>query len=124
MPFTRLPALFILVSGLFGLAGVALAAAAAHGTDARLLGGASAMCLAHAPALIGLALACDRLRLARLAGTALALGTAVFAGDLVLRHFSGHGLFPMSAPTGGVLMMAGWLITAFGGVLALLDARD
>ncbi|MEA3534051.1 DUF423 domain-containing protein [Rhizobium sp. CC-YZS058] len=120
MSLPRLPALFILMAGLFGLAGVALAAAAAHGTDARLLGGASAMCLAHAPALIGLAFAADRLRLARLAGAALALGTAVFAGDLVLRHVAGHGLFPLSAPTGGVLMMAGWLMTAIGGALALL----
>ena len=43
--------------------------------------------------------------------------TALFAGDLVFRHAAGHGLFPMSAPTGGFLMMAGWLAVALGAFL-------
>ena len=116
----RMPSLFPAASGLLGLSGVALAAAASHGADPRLLGGASAMCLAHAPALLALAGAGRNIRLGAAAGAAMALGTAIFAGDLVLRHITGHGLFPMSAPLGGVLMMAGWALIF---VSALLPKR-
>jgi uncharacterized membrane protein YgdD (TMEM256/DUF423 family) len=104
----------LFIAGLMGLAGVVSAAAASHGADPRLLGGASAMCLAHAPALIALYAAWPTLRTASLAALLLSVGTALFAADLTVRHFLGHGLFPMSAPTGGVLMMAGWLAVAAG----------
>ncbi|WP_119256878.1 DUF423 domain-containing protein [Shinella zoogloeoides] len=107
----------LLVAGLMGLAGVATAAAASHGSDPRLMAGASAMCLAHAPALVALHAAWPMVRTAPLAALLLALGTALFAGDLVFRHSAGHGLFPMSAPTGGVVMMAGWLAVALGAFL-------
>ena len=107
----------LLVAGLMGIAGVATAAAASHGSDPRLMAGASAMCLAHAPALVALYAAWPAMRTVPLAALLLALGTALFAGDLVFRHFSGHGLFPMSAPTGGMIMMAGWLAVALGAFL-------
>ena len=107
----------LLVAGLMGLTGVVTAAAASHGSDPRLMAGASAMCLAHAPALIGLYAAWPTMRTAPLAALLLAIGTAIFTGDLVLRHSAGHGLFPMSAPTGGVIMMAGWLAVALGAFL-------
>lgn len=102
-------------AGLLGVAGVASAALASHAsTDPRLMGGASAMCLAHAPALVALYAAWPTLRTAALAALLLIAGTVLFAGDLAMRHFTGHGLFPMSAPTGGFLMMAGWLMVALG----------
>jgi uncharacterized membrane protein YgdD (TMEM256/DUF423 family) len=107
----------LLVAGLMGLAGVVTAAAASHGSDPRLMAGASAMCLAHAPALIALHAAWTTFRTAPAAALLLALGTALFAGDLVFRHSAGHGLFPMSAPAGGVIMMAGWLAVALGAFL-------
>ncbi len=106
----------ILVAGLMGMAGVALAAGASHGADPRLLGGASAMCLAHAPLLLVLGLNIERLRTAMIAGLLLGLGTILFAGDLVTRHYNGNALFPMSAPLGGIVMMAGWLAIAFGAI--------
>ena len=107
----------LLVAGLMGLAGIATAAAASHGSDPRLMAGASAMCLAHAPAMVALYAAWPSFRTAPAAAVLLALGTALFAGDLVLRHSAGHGLFPMSPPTGGIMMMAGWLAVALGAVL-------
>jgi uncharacterized membrane protein YgdD (TMEM256/DUF423 family) len=121
MPNTSLRSSILFVAGLMGLAGVVSAAAASHGADPRLLGGASAMCLAHAPALIALYAAWPRFRTAGLAAILLAIGTALFSADLTTRHFLGHGLFPMSAPTGGVLMMAGWLAIALG---AFLPGRE
>ena len=116
MPFS-LRSASLLVAGLMGVTGVVTAAAASHGSDPRLMAGASAMCLAHAPALVALYAAWPSLRTAALAFLLLALGTALFAGDLVLRHFAGHGFFPMSAPVGGITMMAGWLAVALGAFL-------
>jgi uncharacterized membrane protein YgdD (TMEM256/DUF423 family) len=104
----------LFIAGLMGLFGVVAAAAASHGADPRLLGGASAMCLAHAPALVALYAAWPMMRTAAPAALLLSAGTALFAADLTARHFLGDGLFPMSAPAGGALMMLGWLAIAAG----------
>ena len=109
--------LILFLSGLFGAAGVALAAAASHGGDTRLLGTASTMCLIHAPALVALYGVHRQVRTATLAALVIALGTLLFAGDLLARHFLGSGLFPMAAPTGGTTMILGWLIVAAGAFL-------
>ena len=49
-------------------------------------------------------------------GLAAAFGfvaaSAVFAGDMTLRQYAGHGLFPMAAPTGGTLLIVSWLVLA------------
>jgi uncharacterized membrane protein YgdD (TMEM256/DUF423 family) len=117
MSNSGLRATMLFVAGLMGVFGVASAAAASHGADPRLLGGASAMCLAHAPTLLALHAGWAYFRTAGLAALLLATGTALFAADLTMRHFSGHGLFPMSAPLGGITMMAGWLAVALGAFL-------
>jgi uncharacterized membrane protein YgdD (TMEM256/DUF423 family) len=108
--------LILFVSGLMGAAGVALAAAASHGGDTTFLGSASAMCLAHAPVLLGLYLGHKAFRTATPAALVLGLGTIIFAGDLVARHFLGERLFPLAAPIGGLGMMLGWLLVAAGAV--------
>jgi uncharacterized membrane protein YgdD (TMEM256/DUF423 family) len=36
----------------------------------------------------------------------------LFAGDLALRAFVGHHLFPMAAPSGGVVLIVSWLTLA------------
>lgn len=106
----RLEPVLFLFAGLFGLAGVALAALAAHGGgDAHLASSASTMCLAHAPALLALALGAGKIKTAWLAGLLMIAGTLLFAGDLVTLRFTGSGLFPYAAPTGGWAMMLGWL---------------
>ncbi|MGM4911321.1 DUF423 domain-containing protein [Rhizobium sp. 768_B6_N1_8] len=106
----RLEPVLYLFAGLFGLAGVALAALAAHGGgEANLAASASAMCLAHAPALLALALGAGKIKSAWLAGLLMIVGTLLFAGDLVTLRFTGSSLFPYAAPTGGWAMMLGWL---------------
>jgi uncharacterized membrane protein YgdD (TMEM256/DUF423 family) len=40
------------------------------------------------------------------------LAASLFAGDLTMRQYAGHGLFPMAAPTGGTLLIASWLALA------------
>ena len=47
-----------------------------------------------------------------LAASGFFVATALFAGDLTLRHYAGHGLFPFAAPTGGALLIASWLALA------------
>jgi uncharacterized membrane protein YgdD (TMEM256/DUF423 family) len=106
----------IAVAGLMGAAGVALAAMAAHQADAARLGPASSMLLFHAPALLAAVLLGERGLVGRipglLAACGFAAGATLFAGDLVFRHFAGHGLFPMAAPSGGTLLIASWLVLA------------
>jgi len=114
--------LILLASGLMGVSGVALAAAASHSGDTHLLGSASTMCLAHAPVLLALYLGNTRFRTATLAALILGLGTIVFAGDLVSRHFLGDRLFPFAAPFGGSMMMLGWLAVATGAFLPMRKA--
>jgi uncharacterized membrane protein YgdD (TMEM256/DUF423 family) len=116
--------ILLAIAGLAGLLGVAASAAAAHRVDAPSLTIAAQFLLFHAPALIGLALLAGSglapLRLTRIAAFALALGLALFCGDLALRALAQTPLFPMAAPAGGVLLMAGWLLV---GIAALVPAR-
>jgi uncharacterized membrane protein YgdD (TMEM256/DUF423 family) len=101
------------VAGLLGAAGVADSAAAAHGNFGPSLSVAGSMLLIHAVALLALAsptTGSGRLRL--IAVSVLTVGIIVFAGDLSLRAIEGTSLFPYAAPLGGMLLIAGWLITA------------
>ena len=101
-------------AGLMGASGVALAAMAAHLPDATRLGTASSMLLFHAVATLGAVALSERHLLQPNIGLIAALGfvagSALFAGDLALRQFAGHSLFPMAAPTGGTVLIASWLV--------------
>lgn len=110
----------IFVAGLLGAAGVIAGALAAHAADARIMSAASAMCLAHAPALLALALAGDRVRLSTAAALLLGVGALVFAGDLYAHFLLGRQVLPLAAPVGGTMMILGWVVLAAG---ALLPAR-
>lgn len=103
----------VIGAGILGVAGVAAAAMSAHaGSDPRLMSAAALVCLAHAPALLALGLSGRRDVLLRLAALSLFAGAAIFASDMALRE-SGQGrLFPLAAPSGGIAMMAGWLLAS------------
>ncbi|MGY5800484.1 DUF423 domain-containing protein [Agrobacterium rhizogenes] len=113
----------LFIAGILGASGVALAAAATHGGDTHFLGAASTMSLAHAPALLALYAGYDRIRIAPIAAVLLGLGTLIFAGDLISRHFGGSSLFPMAAPTGGMGMIAGWAVIALGAFFRTSPAK-
>lgn len=110
------PRIVVLLAGLIGAAGVAMAAAATH-MGGALLGPASAMCLAHAPAMLALHAGYRAIRTATLAGLLMGLGVVLFAGDLALKHAYGIGILPMAAPIGGLTMICGWLLVAIGALL-------
>ena len=117
-------ALLVVFAGLFGAAGVAGAALAAHGGDIRLVAIAAAIALVHAPALIGLAAIRPVIpRLSAIAGVLTVVGTLLFAGDLAFRVAVGHSLFPYAAPLGGNLLIGGWLVVLVAGVVLGLRKR-
>jgi uncharacterized membrane protein YgdD (TMEM256/DUF423 family) len=113
----------LFIAGILGGGGVALAAAATHGGDTHFLGAASTMSLAHAPALLALYAGYDRIHPAPIAAVLLGLGTLIFAGDLINRHFGGGSLFPTAAPTGGMGMIAGWAAIALGAFFRTSPAK-
>ena len=117
------PAFHLLIglAGLMGAAGVALAAASAHGADASRLASASAMLLFHATAILaGVALLARGLLhggIGLIAAFGFVIGAALFAGDLTLRQYAGHSLFPYAAPTGGSVMILSWLAVTLAAVV-------
>ena len=102
---------FVLAAGLCGAAGVALSAAAAHAGGGNS-GTAASFPLMHAPAFLALGILGGAGRILRLGSWGLLLGLGIFAGDLLMRDYLGTRLFPMAAPTGGTLMILGWLAVA------------
>lgn len=112
-------------AGLFGAAGVGGAALAAHGGENRLVAIAAALSLVHAPALVALA-ATVRLapRLIALAGLGIVAGVALFSGDLATRYFTGERLFANAAPSGGMILIAAWLVVAVAGSIVALRRKD
>ena len=110
---SRIPRILIVLAAIMGADGVILAAASAHGAEASRLAAASSMLLFHATAVLGVVALADRglvhARLGLLSAFGFVLAAGRFAGDLTLRQYAGHGLFPMAAPAGGSLLIASWL---------------
>jgi uncharacterized membrane protein YgdD (TMEM256/DUF423 family) len=80
--------------------------------------------LFHAAAVVGGAallqqhgVAWRPLLIAALAGWVL--GATLFSADLALRAFTGHRLFAMAAPIGGIILIAAWLALAGAALGAL-----
>jgi uncharacterized membrane protein YgdD (TMEM256/DUF423 family) len=45
----------------------------------------------------------------------MAIGAALFSADVALLTLRGARLFPMAAPTGGSLLILGWIVVFLGG---------
>jgi uncharacterized membrane protein YgdD (TMEM256/DUF423 family) len=112
----RLLRILIILAGVMGADGVILAAASAHQPDASRLAAASSMLLFHASAVLGVVALTERgvihARIGIAAAFGFAVAAALFAGDLTLRQYAGHSLFPMAAPSGGTLLIVSWLLLA------------
>jgi uncharacterized membrane protein YgdD (TMEM256/DUF423 family) len=113
---SRLFRILIILAAIMGADGVVLAAASAHQADASRLASASSMLLFHATAVLAAVALAERGVIHVRTGTAAAFGfviaSALFAGDLTLRQYAGHSLFPFAAPTGGTLLIVSWLVLA------------
>jgi uncharacterized membrane protein YgdD (TMEM256/DUF423 family) len=102
--------ILVFASGLCGAAGVALSAAAAH-LGGAFVGTVASFLLMHAAVFLAIGLIGAN-RILRIASLILLVGLVLFSGDLLARDFLGERLFPMSAPIGGTLLIAGWLAIA------------
>src|SRR5208282_2163468 len=115
--------ILIVLAGLMGAGGIVLAAAGAHAAPGAGLDSAAYMLLFHAAAVLGGAALMQQGALWRpLALVVLAawvLGAALFSGDIALRAFAGHRLFPMAAPSGGIILIAAWLALIAAAIGAL-----
>jgi uncharacterized membrane protein YgdD (TMEM256/DUF423 family) len=60
-------------------------------------------------------------QLALIALAAWALGTILFSADVALRVFVGQRLFPMAAPTGGIILILAWLVLAAAALAKAFD---
>ncbi len=109
---------------LMGAGGIMLAAAGAHAAPGAGLESAAYMLLFHATAIIGAAALVQQGALWRpLALVVLAawvIGAVLFSGDIALRAFAGHRLFPMAAPSGGIILILGWLALVVAAIGAMV----
>ena len=111
-------AALLFLAGLSGAAGVALSAYAAHADGGANLTTAATFLLIHAAAVAGLCAGGATRRGLLQAATLLVIGVVLFSGDITLRVLTGASPWRMAAPTGGVMMIVGWLwlsIAAFLG---------
>ena len=112
----RLLRILVILAGIMGADGVILAAASAHQPDAARLASASSMLLFHSSAVLAVVALAERgiihARIGIAAASGFVIAAALFAGDLTLRQYAGHGLFPFAAPTGGTLLIISWLVLA------------
>jgi uncharacterized membrane protein YgdD (TMEM256/DUF423 family) len=112
----RIWRILVILAGIMGADGVILAALSAHEADAARLGAASSMLLFHAAAVLGVVALAERglvhSKIGIVAAFGFVIAAALFAGDLTLRQFTGHSLFPLAAPTGGTLLIMSWLALA------------
>ena len=106
-----------LAAALLALSAVILAAMGSHLFDMKGMQGiwstASKIHLFNAAALTGLAalLASMPTRPLQWATWLIVLGTVVFSGSIYLHVITGYTI-PRLTPSGGLLMMAGWLLAA------------
>ena len=110
----------LVAAGVNGAMGVALGAWAAHGLEGQLAPAAiewirtgASYQLWHAAALLGLAALAARhaTRLIAVAGIGFGLGALLFGGSLYFYAWTEQAGFAMVTPTGGALMIGGWLAT-------------
>jgi uncharacterized membrane protein YgdD (TMEM256/DUF423 family) len=114
--------IWIGLGSLAGFGAVAMAAYAAHGigdaASLRIVSSAVQMQGWHALALLGVGLWAPRSgRLAQAAGLAFAVGLVLFCGALYSLGLTGVSLGPL-APTGGTLLMLGWLLLGLSALRA------
>lgn len=113
-------AVLLVLAGLMGAAGVTLAAAAAHAAPNTGLESAAYMLLFHATATIAGVLLLERDMVWRwplvLALAGWIVGAGLFSGDIAMRAFANHRIFPMAAPTGGTILILAWVALALAAI--------
>lgn len=114
------PWAFMACAGLMGAAGVMVGAAGAHNGGGELTRISSEFLLIHAAVLV--AASAVSLVLGRrsavwvMALGLLAVGAVLFSGELAMAGLLDWRPVPLAAPTGGLCLIAGWLLLAVSAV--------
>jgi uncharacterized membrane protein YgdD (TMEM256/DUF423 family) len=121
-------ALFLIAAfaGLLGAAGVGAAAAAAHLGGGQLLDTAATFLMIHSAAVLAIVALAQRASRAStglflMAALLLIAGMLLFCGDFGMRALAARPLFRMAAPSGGVLLIAGWVAAGLGAAMAAMS---
>jgi uncharacterized membrane protein YgdD (TMEM256/DUF423 family) len=105
--------ILIALAGFMGASGVVLAAAGAHAAPGTGLDSAAYILLFPATAVLGGVALVQQSVLWRpimvFVLAAWVLGAVLFSSDVALRALAGSRLFPMAAPTGGIILIAAWI---------------
>ncbi|HZY14819.1 MAG TPA: DUF423 domain-containing protein, partial [Beijerinckiaceae bacterium] len=106
-----------------GAVGVGAAAAAAHLGGGQLLETAATFLMIHAAAVLGIVALAERASrhgsaIFVVAALLLIAGMLLFCGDFAMRGLADRPLFRMAAPSGGMLLMAGWVAAAIAAAMA------
>jgi uncharacterized membrane protein YgdD (TMEM256/DUF423 family) len=123
----RLSFVIAALAGLLGAMGVGVAAAARHLGGGQLLETAATFLMIHSAAVLAIVALAQRASRRStavyvIAGLLLIAGMVLFCGDFALRALAGCALFPMAAPIGGILLIAGWLAAATAAALPAIPA--
>lgn len=112
----------LIIAGLLGAAGVALAAASAHVPNGQAAQSAAYLLIMHATAataILAVSFQFENRSIFRVSTALMLLGSTLFAADIALRAFGiAARLFPNAAPLGGILMIAGWLILTLAAIIS------
>lgn len=103
--------ILVFAAGLCGASGVMLSAVASH-RGGPFTDTAATFLLMHASVFLAVGLL-NANRILQAGSLILLAGLILFSGDLLARDFVGSRLFPYAAPTGGTLLIAGWVMIAF-----------
>ena len=121
---SRSALLLLAVAGLYGAVGVAAAAAGAHMTGDPRLATAASFLMLNAAAIVGVvAVSAGLGRFGLLPAAGLALGALLFSGDLMIRVAYGASPLPMSAPTGGMILILSWIALVLLSLVAAIRRR-
>ena len=117
--------IFISISAILGLIGVALGAFGAHGLKERLSADmmsvyqtGSQYHLIHALALLGIGILARQMDVTaiKVAGISMIFGILVFSGSLYALAISGVRILGAITPIGGVGFMIGWAALALAAI--------
>ena len=113
----------VAVAGLFGAAGVVLAATAAHRVADPSLTTAALFLILHGGAAVALSAFAGGSSVPTgflVSASLMLLAVALFSGDVASRVLLGDRLFPFAAPIGGSLLILSWVVAAISGAVGAL----
>lgn len=114
------------LAGIYGAAGVMLAAIAAHMKGGPTLSVAANFFMVHAALAVALATLAGQVKRPRawlFLATLVLFATTLFSGDLTLLTLADRRFFPAAAPIGGTLLIASWLGITLLAVVELASTK-